>query len=113
MAEWRNRGMAELRNGWRICGMAEWRNGEMEEWRNGIMAEWQNGGMAELRNGGIAESRNGGMAEWWNGEWNGKLWYGGQIILFTISQIDNILFTEHGDEQIRQNSCCESHCFLK
>jgi hypothetical protein len=39
---------------WRNCGMAEWRNGnrmvEMVEWWNGGMAEWRNGG-----NGGTAK----------------------------------------------------------
>jgi hypothetical protein len=93
--------------------MADWRNGGMAEWRNGGMAEWRNGGMAEWRNGGMAEWRNGEMAEWWNSGWKGKLRNCGHtyhIMVLTISQIDNILYNKHGDEQI---SCWETCCYLK
>ncbi len=53
------------------------------------------------------------MAEWWNSGWKGKLQNGGHtyhIMVLTISQIDNILYNKHGDEQI---SCWETRCYVK
>jgi hypothetical protein len=51
--------------------MADWRNGGMTEWRDGGIAG--NDGMASIWMMNVAEWRNGGMAEWRNGEMAGWL----------------------------------------